>query len=472
MLVQNVQTNIQFASGIFSVSGEKSQGSANNAVSFSNLFNGITKSKNPFSAGTNEAKVNPSDGNDIKNVGVSKEPAGNGESLSNLKNALKDVKSKEETLNGDSSLHNKAADNAGEISEEDFEKVSACLVSIVVTVVEFFNITPEELQTKMDSLGMNASDLADLNSLKELFVSLDCDNDLTLLLTDQNLLEACDDLLKEISGILEDAGLNENMISSALTEAFGDESNFKLELLGRSQPETNKVLENLKDNENAEVINTETQTAEEESGKKLSIEFGKESESRNETNTDGKKRSVGEKGDPDMAEKFLNNMVNRFNQTMEEITGISKAVPNIRNIADQILEQIKINLTSDLKSLEIQLTPEHLGKVNVEIRDNDGVITAKFRTENQISKEAIESNMVQFKETLKEQGLKIDSVEVTVSDFSFNKDKDAEKNGNDRNENKNKRHFTLDEINEKVDGNDLRSQSYIDDGTSTVNYVA
>ena len=48
MLVQNVQTNIQFASGIFSVSGEKSQGSANNAVSFSNLFNGITKSKNPF----------------------------------------------------------------------------------------------------------------------------------------------------------------------------------------------------------------------------------------------------------------------------------------------------------------------------------------------------------------------------------------------------------------------------------------
>ena len=68
--------------------------------------------------------------------------------------------------------------------------------------------------------------------------------------------------------------------------------------------------------------------------------------------------------------------------------------------------------------------------------------------------------------------MKVDSVEVTVSDFSFTKDQDAERNGAEQNGGRNKRHFSLDEINEKVDGPDLKAQSYIDDGTSTVSYVA
>jgi len=39
--------------------------------------------------------------------------------------------------------------------------------------------------------------------------------------------------------------------------------------------------------------------------------------------------------------------------------------------------------------------------------------------ENQVAKEALESQMITLKETFAEQGLKVDAVEVTVSDFGL-----------------------------------------------------
>ena len=42
------------------------------------------------------------------------------------------------------------------------------------------------------------------------------------------------------------------------------------------------------------------------------------------------------------------------------------------------------------------LTPEELGRVNLTIVEQDGVMKASFVTENELAKEAIESNLVQF----------------------------------------------------------------------------
>ncbi len=470
MLVQNVQTNTQFVSGIFSISGEKTSGKADSAFAFSKLFDGMNRSGNVLKNNIDSSKAGTADtvakpGQDtVQNseirTDVTKDP----------KSVVKNVKSIENTDQTKTAAA--TAENAEEIDEVELEKVGACLVQIVVTVTEFFNITPEELQGQLDSLGMKVSDLADPASLQKLFVSMDCGNDVSKLLTDQDLLDSCNRLVDEISDILEESGVNEEMIASAIVKAFGDENNFKIDLFTKKGSDEVDTGLYVKKEEFTEV-NTENVTVHEEEGEKeVTIGFGNSNETKNDSKGQGKKESRSEGDSVGLADKFINNMVERFNQNVNEISGAVTRVADLRNIADQILNQIKINLTADVRSLEIRLTPEHLGKVNVQIQENNGVITAKFQTENQVSKEAIESNIIQFKETLREQGLKIDSIEVTVSDFSFNKDADAEKGGYEQNNGKNRRQFTLDEINEMVDGPDLKTQSYIDDGTSTVSYVA
>ena len=42
--------------------------------------------------------------------------------------------------------------------------------------------------------------------------------------------------------------------------------------------------------------------------------------------------------------------------------------------------------------------------------------------ENQMAKEALESQMIHLKEAFNEQGLKVDEVEVTVAEFGLKKD--------------------------------------------------
>ena len=58
-------------------------------------------------------------------------------------------------------------------------------------------------------------------------------------------------------------------------------------------------------------------------------------------------------------------------------------------------------------------------KINLSIVAKEGHITAQFVTETEVARQALESQIQQLRDTLGEQGLKVDKVEVSVSDFSF-----------------------------------------------------
>jgi flagellar hook-length control protein FliK len=77
--------------------------------------------------------------------------------------------------------------------------------------------------------------------------------------------------------------------------------------------------------------------------------------------------------------------------------------------------------------MELQLNPENLGKVNLSIQSKNGVLTAQFVVQNEISKEAIESQMHILRESLNEQGIKVEAIEVTVSNYTF--DQTNQENG-------------------------------------------
>ena len=76
--------------------------------------------------------------------------------------------------------------------------------------------------------------------------------------------------------------------------------------------------------------------------------------------------------------------------------------------------------------MEMNLNPESLGKVNLVVAEKNGLLTAQFTVQNEIAKEALESQMQTLKENFTNQGLKVDAVEVLVSNSPFSQDNMSE----------------------------------------------
>jgi flagellar hook-length control protein FliK len=104
----------------------------------------------------------------------------------------------------------------------------------------------------------------------------------------------------------------------------------------------------------------------------------------------------------------------------------------------QITDAVKLTMKSDVTSLEMQLYPEHLGKISIQVAAKNGVMTAQIAAENETAKIAVESQIDILKQSLQEQGLKVESIEVMVSTKGFDQEKgnnhsqESEKNKNRR----------------------------------------
>ncbi len=83
-------------------------------------------------------------------------------------------------------------------------------------------------------------------------------------------------------------------------------------------------------------------------------------------------------------------------------------------IINQVVEQAKVVLGQDKSEMVIQLKPDHLGKLELKVVTEQGIVAAKFIAENQQVKEIIETNMQQLKDSLQKQGISIDGVSVQV----------------------------------------------------------
>jgi flagellar hook-length control protein FliK len=76
--------------------------------------------------------------------------------------------------------------------------------------------------------------------------------------------------------------------------------------------------------------------------------------------------------------------------------------------------------------MELQLNPEHLGKVNLTLSSKEGLMSAHFVVENDLAKEAVESQMFILKETLDQQGIKVETIEVTVASYTFDQNNQSD----------------------------------------------
>lgn len=143
------------------------------------------------------------------------------------------------------------------------------------------------------------------------------------------------------------------------------------------------------------------------------------------------------------------------------------------NIIEQIRDQIKLNVNSKFTSMDMQLYPEHLGKVGVQVAVKDGVLTAQITAENEAVKRVIETQLASLKENFVNQGLKVENVEVTIASHSFEQNDMNRQSGDGQNgQNRRNRRVSaslLDEINGNVEKTE---ESVMETMGNTVSYIA
>lgn len=114
-----------------------------------------------------------------------------------------------------------------------------------------------------------------------------------------------------------------------------------------------------------------------------------------------------------------NTNVNQVNGA-EVVQNIPETM-NMREIMNQLVDAARVTVSTDLTKMEMQLNPENLGKMYLEIVEKDGIISAKIQLQNEAVKEAVEAQIVELRQNLNQAGVKVDAVEVTVASHEFEK---------------------------------------------------
>lgn len=389
----------------------------------------------------------------------------NSEKNSDVKNVIKKFYSDKSQIRG----------NEQKIDDTDIEKAVAEAYSQIINVIaDALNANPDEIKGIINELDINLNALSDnQNVIKIVSKYLGINNPVNVL-TNDDAINAVKEINQSISEIINelkdefaitDDGLKDLLSkidtvrdTENIEDIINDETgnvDASDDIIKVSDENNNKI--NI-DSENDNIVPEKTTVKNEENANAgNNKEFNNDRESKSEL-------YLNENG----MESIVSNLKNTITDNILTENGIAD------KIIKQIIDDIRLYAKADTTSLEIQLEPETLGKVGITVTSKAGTITAQLVVQNEVAKEAIESQMATLKESFASQDIKVDAVEVTIAskEFEQNLDKGAG-NSSEQNENKRRKHISTEELAE-INGTATDKETSIDNvlkemGT-TVNY--
>lgn len=399
----------------------------------------------------------------------------------------------------DKAVENEPEDNVrlpeeDTVTEEEKAVLSGLMENIAALFMEKFEITPEEFTGLMESMGIEAADLLDPAVLTDMVKTLSGAEDSMALLTNEELYTDCMEILEDVSALQKDV-LDELGISAGELEKLLENSRNLMQNADAVVNENNEqpdaaLAETTADILPEETVKTEEDvtyakekknlgddggisgTAEENDGSMLiekDVQKTSEKETRHQEAGNGQNLNSGD---------FVSQLKSNVDMDLQTAgTQFLASETDYESIIRQISEQIRIHVSENASSMEMQLNPGTLGKVEMHLTLKQGALTAQFTVENEQVKEAMESQIVQLREDFERQGLKVEAVEVTVESHEFEQNL---MQGEERNEQawqeqtaSNRRlRFGLDALAEETDflsDEELAEKIMKEDGT-TLNY--
>lgn len=380
--------------------------SAVGASSFQSVWNG-QMSKNAGSAQDNGAKA-------AGRQGVSAEKLQRGSSLREKESRV---------MRNDAE---DAADLSTVDQEQAMEVLNTAAVKLMQEVADALGITMEELQAAMDGVGMETLDVLDASKLSGLLLNLSGAQDLYALVTDGDLYENYRMLMDQLNGVLQESaealGVEPEQLQQLLADGLESAETVPEELVqtGRFTEETRGPEQNPEAVEGETAAQTEVQEA---------VEKGQEAQNRTGSGREERHSEGRSEGEPQFNLLLQNIREGQFQpQAAAQVQGSpwSEATQEIMN---QVLDYMKLQLNADTTNLEMQLHPASLGTLQIQLASKAGMVTANFIVQNEAVKAALETQMVQLKEQFEEQGIRVESIEVTVQTHEFERNLDEQGRG-------------------------------------------
>lgn len=140
-------------------------------------------------------------------------------------------------------------------------------------------------------------------------------------------------------------------------------------------------------------------------------------------------------------------------------------------VIDQIVEQVKVSMNQDSTSLEMQLYPEHLGKIQINVVSKEGVMTAHIVAESEAAKQAIEGGLANLRDAMEQQNIKVEAIEVMVSTTGFEQRDENQGSTQENGKSKSNRKIDLSELDEEqLDEEDVAEVEKMKANGSSVSY--
>ncbi|MGN0437920.1 MAG: flagellar hook-length control protein FliK [Lachnospiraceae bacterium] len=346
-----------------------------------------------------------------------------------------------ETISDEDSFVNDAgrSDEAQLDSTENMEQVIESLSCLLNEIAQILNISLEDLAESMEKLGFTPEDLLNGDSMKQLFLTLK-DADTTDLIMNEELNNQFQELLGKVDEFLnmlsdEEIAVSENVSLSEVVSFTVDDSENGKEIMSDNISDNTEITSVSKQEEPVVVVEDNRNS----------------SNQKNESNqTDGKAFSdhheISASKSDNKENPFENPILQNIQDSFHQVEGASalNGQPPVSpvEIINQIVEQVKVQMNQDNTSLQMQLYPEHLGKIQINVIAKEGIMTAQIIAENDAAKQAIEGGLASLKETLESQNIKVDAIEVMVSTTGFQQNDD--RNGFSNEQPKGKKNRKLD----------------------------
>lgn len=338
-------------------------------------------------------------------------------------------------------------------TESEVKKITDDISSqIVEKVTDDLDISEDELNNAMQLLGLTAMDLLNPANLSALYCevtgnasdpqALVLNADFTALFNDVSQVasenDAQLDLLSQLTASDDGEILDADIVSSADTNESTGSVNTPEKTVDSSYDDTAASGQNINDTadeavklydgstQDSSYQNPDEGTSSGETGNDITSDENTEktqSKSQVDSSFDDSGERVlhhddGAHSDNSVLHASVSEQLNT-DTSFEMSQSQSRLRVDTTDIIRQIVDSMSISNTTEESAINLQLTPESLGRMYINVSQKNSEISARIAVSNEAVKEALQTQMVNLKEALNNSGIRVNEVEITVASHEF-----------------------------------------------------
>ena len=355
------------------------------------------------------------------------------------------------------------ADKSKQDNKSD-EKVNDVVQNVKDTIKEELDVSDEDIAKAMEVLGITDNDLLSVVKVTELVSALTGADSITLI-TDDDMSGKLTSVLDAVNTAQEDIA---DMLNTDVDDAVLVVRTDAVVKKDTDETAVKNTDSSITDNQSV----SETESLSDVLAAKVTAQGSSKHEESTGEHTGEQNHNTQSYGG--VADSIIQSMKDSFADIVTEDTSrVSEA-----DIVNQVIDQIKLSSGRELTSIEVMLNPERLGSVHVTVTAKNGILSAQIAAQNEQVKTALENQVTALKENFQNQGIKVEAVEITVMTHQFEAGQNFGQNESERKQSEQKINKKLnlsdymDDEDETVSAQDIRRKDSIQNGNSSVEYMA